>query len=55
MMSREMTLLRALAGTTVPHPTFVAGSEDTDILGAVFYLMHAVDGYNAAESALRHL
>ncbi|MCD2113166.1 MULTISPECIES: phosphotransferase family protein [Rhodococcus] len=50
MMAREMTLLRALAGTTVPHPTFVAGSENTDILGAAFYLMHAVDGYNAAES-----
>lgn len=49
MMSREMTLLRALSGTTVPHPTFVAGSEDTAVLGAVFYLMHSVDGYNAAE------
>ena len=50
MMLREMTLLRALAGTAVPHPSFIAGCEDTDVLGAVFYLMHAVDGYNAAES-----
>lgn len=49
MMSREMTLLRALSDTPVPHPTFVAGSEDTTVLGAVFYLMHAVDGYNAGE------
>ncbi len=50
MMSREMTLLRALSDTPVPHPTFVAGCEDTAVLGAVFYLMHAVDGYNAGES-----
>lgn len=50
VISREMTLLRALAGTDVPHPTFVAGSDDPAILGAAFYLMHAVDGYNAAES-----
>ncbi|WP_043661373.1 phosphotransferase family protein [Thermocrispum municipale] len=50
IMQREMTLLRALAGTSVPHPMFVAGCEDTDVIGAVFYLMRAVDGYNAAES-----
>ncbi|MEE2032659.1 phosphotransferase family protein [Rhodococcus chondri] len=49
MMLREMTILRALAGTTVPCPTFVAGSEDTEVLGAVFYLMLAVEGYNAAD------
>ncbi|UZF48190.1 phosphotransferase family protein [Rhodococcus rhodochrous] len=50
VMQREMTLLRALSGTAVPHPTFVAGCDDTHVLGAVFYLMRTVDGYNAAET-----
>lgn len=49
VIAREMTLLGALSGNPVPHPTFVAGTEDTEILGAAFYLMHAVEGYNAAE------
>lgn len=50
VISREMILLHALAKTEVPHPTFVAGCDDTEVLGATFYLMHAVDGYNAAET-----
>ena len=43
---REIRVLSALAGTDVPHPAFVAGCSDTDVLGAVFYLMEAVDGDN---------
>jgi aminoglycoside phosphotransferase (APT) family kinase protein len=61
---REMQVLQALAGTDVPHPRFVAGCPDTDVLGdAVFYLMEPVDGFNptvelpalhAGEPAVRH-
>ncbi|MDQ4118319.1 MAG: phosphotransferase family protein [Actinomycetota bacterium] len=44
---REMQVLSALAGTDVPHPGYVAGCTDEDVLGGVvFYLMEAVDGDN---------
>lgn len=46
---REIRVLSALAGTDVPHPAFVAGCTDTDVLGVVFYLMEAVDGDNPGE------
>ncbi|MBP2369000.1 phosphotransferase family protein [Pseudonocardia parietis] len=46
---REIRVLSALAGTDVPHPGFVAGCTDTDVLGVVFYLMEAVDGDNPGE------
>lgn len=49
VIGREMTLLAALRGTRVPHPQFIAGSTDESVLGAVFYLMAPVDGFNAAE------
>ncbi|MCG7632091.1 phosphotransferase family protein [Gordonia McavH-238-E] len=49
-IAREMTLLSALGSTDVAHPRFVAGSADTDILGASFFLMEPVDGFNAADS-----
>jgi aminoglycoside phosphotransferase (APT) family kinase protein len=46
-IAREMRILKALAGTDVPHPTFIAGCLDTGVLGdAVFYLMEPVDGIN---------
>jgi aminoglycoside phosphotransferase (APT) family kinase protein len=61
---REMQVLQALAGTPVPHPRFVAGCPDTDVLGdAAFYLMEPVDGFNptvtmpelhAGDPAVRH-
>lgn len=45
---RETRVLRALAGTDVPHAALIAVCEDTDVLGdAVFYLMEPVDGFNA--------
>lgn len=50
VINREMTLLAALGDTAVPHPRFIAGSADEDVIGAVFYLMAPVDGFNAAES-----
>jgi aminoglycoside phosphotransferase (APT) family kinase protein len=45
-MRREIAVLRTLAGTTVPHPELIAGCDDLDVLGVVFYLMQAVDGFN---------
>ena len=45
-MQREIAVLQTLAGSAVPHPEFVAGCEDLDVLGVVFYLMEDVDGFN---------
>jgi aminoglycoside phosphotransferase (APT) family kinase protein len=51
VMLREVRLLRALAGTAVPHAPLVASCESGDVLdGAVFYLMDPVDGVNAGET-----
>ena len=47
-MQREIAVLRTLSGSGVPHPEFVAGCEDLDFLGVVFYLMEDVDGFNPA-------
>ena len=45
---RETRVLRALAGTDIPHPALIAVCEDTSVLGdAVFYLMEPIDGFNA--------
>ena len=44
---REMRVLAALAGSDVPHPTFVVGCPEEDVMdGAAFYLMDVVDGFN---------
>ena len=48
-MGREARVLRALAGSDVPHPSLVAACEDLEVLGAAFYLMEPVDGFNAAQ------
>lgn len=45
-MRREARLLGALAGTAVPHPRLIAACLDERILGAVFYLMEPIDGFN---------
>jgi aminoglycoside phosphotransferase (APT) family kinase protein len=45
-MLREIAVLRTLTGTSVPHPGFIAGCDDLDVLGVVFYLMEEVDGFN---------
>ncbi|MFN3725965.1 MAG: phosphotransferase family protein [Allosphingosinicella sp.] len=47
-MRREARLLAALAGTPVPHPALIAGCPDEEILGAAFYLMEPVAGFNPA-------
>lgn len=45
-MRREARLLAALAGCNVPHPSFIAVCADEAVLGAVFYLMAPVEGFN---------
>jgi aminoglycoside phosphotransferase (APT) family kinase protein len=47
VMRREQRMLRALAGSDVRHPRFIAGCEDESVMnGAVFYLMEPVNGFN---------
>ncbi len=46
-MRREARVLAAVAATDVPHPRFIAGCAETDVIGASFYLMEPVDGFNA--------
>ena len=46
---RETEVLRALAGTAVPHPRLIDVCDDPGVLGgAVFYLMEPIDGFNAS-------
>ncbi len=47
-IAREIQVLTALAGTAAPHPRMIAACMDDQVLGSVFYLMEAVDGFNAA-------
>ncbi|WP_436796359.1 phosphotransferase family protein [Actinospongicola halichondriae] len=47
-MRREARVLAALAGTDVPHPGLIAAEPDTDVLGAAFYLMEPIEGFNPA-------
>jgi aminoglycoside phosphotransferase (APT) family kinase protein len=51
-MGREARVLAALAGTAVPHPALIAACADTTVIGAAFYLMEPVDGFNAADAGL---
>jgi aminoglycoside phosphotransferase (APT) family kinase protein len=44
---REARVLRALSGSSVPHPKLIADCTSTDVIGAAFYLMESVDGFNA--------
>jgi aminoglycoside phosphotransferase (APT) family kinase protein len=47
VIKREARLLAALGATELPHPHFIAGCSDPAVLGASFYVMEAVEGYNA--------
>lgn len=49
-MLREARVLAALAGGPVPHPGFIAACDDPSVLGAAFFLMEPVDGFNAREA-----
>lgn len=53
-MRREIAVLHTLKGTDVPHPELIAGCEDLDVLGVVFYLMEAVDGFNPGTDTDEH-
>jgi aminoglycoside phosphotransferase (APT) family kinase protein len=46
-MRREARVLAALRGTPVPHPELIGACGDPDVLGAAFYIMQPVDGFNA--------
>jgi aminoglycoside phosphotransferase (APT) family kinase protein len=55
MLRREVSLLAALRATAIPHASLIAGCWDTSIIGAPFYLMAYVEGFNAAhEIPARH-
>ena len=45
-MQREARVLAALADTAVPHPALITSCDDPAILGAAFYLMDEVPGFN---------
>ena len=46
-MRREARVLGALADTDVPHPRLIAAEGDVGVLGAAFYLMEPIDGFQA--------
>ncbi len=45
-MLREARVLEAISGSDVPHPGFIASCDDEDVIGACFYLMEPVEGFN---------
>jgi aminoglycoside phosphotransferase (APT) family kinase protein len=62
-MRREARVLAALRDSAVPHPRMIAACAETDVLGASFYLMQPIEGFNAttglpelhaSDPALRH-
>ena len=62
-MRREARVLAALASTDVPHPRLIAACSAEDVIGAAFYLMEPIEGFNptaglpvlhAGDPAIRH-
>lgn len=51
-MLREARVLLALAGSQVPHPALVARCDDTQVIGTAFFIMEAVEGFNAGTQGL---
>lgn len=45
-MRREARVLAAIAGSDVPHPRLIADCPAEDVIGAAFYLMEPIDGFN---------
>src|SRR5690625_4612807 len=43
---RGARVLASLAESRVPHPAFVARCDDPSVIGASFYLMQSVEGFN---------
>ncbi|MGQ7859883.1 phosphotransferase family protein [Pseudomonas sp. 32A] len=50
-IKREARLLQALAGSAVPHAGLIAACANPDVLGASFYLMEPVQGFNPNNAA----
>jgi aminoglycoside phosphotransferase (APT) family kinase protein len=44
-MLREARVLKAIAGSAVPHPEFYAVCDDPSVIGACFYLMAGLEGF----------
>lgn len=44
-MLREARVLRALKGSSVPHPEVFAVCDDPTVIGAAFYLMESLEGF----------
>jgi aminoglycoside phosphotransferase (APT) family kinase protein len=47
-MRREARVLAAIVDTAVPHPRLIAAEPSPDVIGAAFYLMEPIDGFNAS-------
>lgn len=47
-IAREARVLAALADSDVPHAALIAACDDPSVLGAGFYLMEQVAGFNAS-------
>ncbi len=45
-IAREAQVLAALAESAVPHPRLYAACADPQVVGAAFYLMEPIDGFN---------
>jgi aminoglycoside phosphotransferase (APT) family kinase protein len=45
-MRREARVLAAIEGSGVPHPRMLAACAEEDVLGASFYLMEPIRGFN---------
>lgn len=48
-MRREARVLAALHGSDVPHPRLIAACADEAVLGAAFYLMQPIVGFNPTQ------
>jgi aminoglycoside phosphotransferase (APT) family kinase protein len=48
-MRREARVLGAIGDTDVPHPRLIAGCPETDVIGAAFYLMEPIEGFNPTQ------
>ncbi len=48
IMIRESRVLKALAGSDVPHPTLYGACADTSVIGVCFYVMAPLDGFSPA-------
>lgn len=48
-MRREARVLAAIANSDVPHPALIAACPETEPLGAAFYLMEPVEGFNPTQ------